>query len=122
MTSAHRPSGGSTQPWRPNLEADVRNHEPRPEGQTISGTALLVHFANFVKLPHTVFALPFAMLGVVYASHVTPVSFGDLVLVVLAFTSARFAAMGFGMRACAPRARDSVAEPRSSARRLRRYS
>ncbi len=95
MTSAHRPSGGSTQPWRPNLEADVRDREPPPEGQTISGTALLARFANFVKLPHTVFALPFALLGVVYASYVAPVSFGDLVLVVVAFTSARFAAMGF---------------------------
>jgi 4-hydroxybenzoate polyprenyltransferase len=55
----------------------------------------LTAYANFVKLPHTVFALPFALVGAVLASYrvrVTPVMVG---WIVLAFTCARFAAMGF---------------------------
>jgi 4-hydroxybenzoate polyprenyltransferase len=50
---------------------------------------------NFVKLPHTLFALPFALVGVVLASYVAPVSARQLIWVVVAFTAARFAAMGF---------------------------
>jgi 4-hydroxybenzoate polyprenyltransferase len=50
---------------------------------------------NFVKLPHTLFALPFALVGVVLASYRAPVSWAELGWVVLAFTCARFAAMGF---------------------------
>jgi 4-hydroxybenzoate polyprenyltransferase len=34
------------------------------EGQTIAGGSRMVRYANFVKLPHTVFALPFALVGV----------------------------------------------------------
>jgi 4-hydroxybenzoate polyprenyltransferase len=67
----------------------------RREGQVIEGRSLLVRFVNLVKLPHTVFALPFALLGVVYASWDAPVSTRQLVLVIVAFTSARFAAMAF---------------------------
>lgn len=55
----------------------------------------LVAYANLVKLPHTVFALPFAMVGVVLASNVMPVTAMQVLWVVVAFTSARFAAMGF---------------------------
>ena len=65
------------------------------DGQTFRGGSLLVRFANFVKLPHTVFALPFALLGVVYASFSTTVAPTQLFLVAVAFTAARFAAMGF---------------------------
>ncbi len=65
------------------------------EGQTISGGSRVVRYANFVKLPHTVFALPFALVGVVLASYVAPVSYVAIAWIVLAFTSARFAAMGF---------------------------
>lgn len=65
------------------------------EWQTYSGRSALVHYANLVKLPHTIFALPFALVGVVLASYVTPVTFADAVWVVIAFTSARFAAMAF---------------------------
>jgi 4-hydroxybenzoate polyprenyltransferase len=54
-----------------------------------------VQYANFVKLPHTVFALPFALLGVVAASYAYPVTWRVLGLVVLAFTAARFVALGF---------------------------
>lgn len=66
------------------------------EGQTFEhrGAKLLV-YANFVKLPHTLFALPFALVGVVLASYEAPVTFAMVGWIVLAFTCARFAAMGF---------------------------
>jgi 4-hydroxybenzoate polyprenyltransferase len=65
------------------------------EGQTWAGTSRLVAYANFVKLPHTVFALPFALVGAVLASYRYPVTLAQVVWVVVAFTAARFAAMGF---------------------------
>jgi 4-hydroxybenzoate polyprenyltransferase len=65
------------------------------EGQTFGGESRLVTWANFVKLPHTVFALPFAIVGVVLASYHVPVSWSTVTWVVVAFTAARFAAMGF---------------------------
>lgn len=67
----------------------------RPEGQTLAGDSLLVRYVNFVKLPHTLFALPFALLGVLAASLARPVTGRTVVLVVLAFSAARWAAMGF---------------------------
>src|SRR5947199_4128874 len=75
---------------------------PRPspvaprEGQTFEhrGSRVLV-YANFVKLPHTLFALPFALVGVVLASYHAQVNWTVLGWIVLAFTAARFAAMGF---------------------------
>jgi 4-hydroxybenzoate polyprenyltransferase len=66
-----------------------------PEGQTFSGESLLIRYVNFVKLPHTVFALPFALLGVIVASYQQPVTWRVAILVVVAFTAARFVAMGF---------------------------
>jgi 4-hydroxybenzoate polyprenyltransferase len=65
------------------------------EGQTVPGGSRFVHYANFVKLPHTVFALPFALVGVVLASFRRPLRLADIGWVILAFTAARFAAMGF---------------------------
>ncbi|MGH7537182.1 MAG: UbiA-like polyprenyltransferase [Gemmatimonadales bacterium] len=65
------------------------------EGQTFDGESLLIRYVNFVKLPHTVFALPFALLGVVVASSEAPVTWRTVGLVALAFTAARFVAMGF---------------------------
>jgi 4-hydroxybenzoate polyprenyltransferase len=65
------------------------------EGQTLSGTGVLLRHANLVRLPHTVFALPFALVGVVLASYIAPITVGSVLWVVVAFTSARFAAMGF---------------------------
>ena len=65
------------------------------EGQTFAGESLIVRYANFVRLPHTVFALPFALLGVVAASWRHAVTWRAVGLVVLAFTAARFVAMGF---------------------------
>jgi 4-hydroxybenzoate polyprenyltransferase len=54
-----------------------------------------VRYANFVKLPHTVFALPFALVGATLASYRAPVTLAMVGWIVLAFTAARFAAMGF---------------------------
>ena len=65
------------------------------EGQTFRGRGALLRHANLVRLPHTIFALPFALVGVVLASYHAPITIGDVVWVVVAFTSARFAAMGF---------------------------
>ena len=65
------------------------------DGQTLAGESLLVRYYNFVKLPHTLFALPFALLGIVYASFEEPLTLQVVVLVIVAFTGARFAAMGF---------------------------
>jgi 4-hydroxybenzoate polyprenyltransferase len=66
-----------------------------PEGQTIRGRGRLVDYSNLVKLPHTVFALPFAMVGATLASYTHTVQASDLLLILVAFTAARFAAMGF---------------------------
>lgn len=65
------------------------------EGQTFHGRGLLLRHANLVRLPHTIFALPFALVGVILASYVAAITVKDVFWVVLAFTSARFSAMGF---------------------------
>ena len=65
------------------------------EAQTFAGESLLVRYANFVKLPHTVFALPFALLGLLVASRDHAVTWRIAGLVALAFTCARFVALGF---------------------------
>src|SRR5438445_11057637 len=89
--------------------------EVRREGQTFAGESLLVRYANFVKLPHTIFALPFALLGVVVASYRAAVTGRTLGLVSLAFTCARFVALGFNR--IADRALDAR-NPRTRAREL----
>ena len=85
------------------------------DGQVFRGESLIVRFANFVKLPHTVFALPFALVGVVYASFDARVTPRHLILVTIAFTAARFAAMGFNR--IVDRQLDA-ANPRTSNREL----
>ncbi|HYW32792.1 MAG TPA: UbiA-like polyprenyltransferase [Gemmatimonas sp.] len=65
------------------------------DGQLIDGGSLLVRLANFVKLPHTVFAMPFALVGVLIASARFPITPSMVGWTLLAFTAARFAAMGF---------------------------
>lgn len=61
----------------------------------MTGDSLVVRYMNFVKLPHTLFALPFALLGVLAASRRVPVSWSTAGLVVVAFSAARWVAMGF---------------------------
>jgi 4-hydroxybenzoate polyprenyltransferase len=72
------------------------------EGQTFAGESAVARWASFVKLPHTVFALPFALVGVVLASRLpvgvddgmrAPLTVGRIGWVVLAFTAARWVAM-----------------------------
>jgi 4-hydroxybenzoate polyprenyltransferase len=65
------------------------------DGQTLAGASRWISYVNFVKLPHTVFMLPFAMVGATLGSYVGPVTTTKLIWIVVAFTSARFAAMGF---------------------------
>ena len=69
--------------------------EARSEGQTFAGGSAIARWASFVKLPHTLFALPFALLGVLGASFVAPITLRTVALVILAFSAARFAAMAF---------------------------
>ena len=85
------------------------------EGQTIAGASRLVRYVNFVKLPHTVFALPFALVGVTLASWHAPVTASRLGWIVLAFTAVRFAAMGFNR--IADRTFDA-ANPRTAMREI----
>ena len=87
------------------------------EGQTLAGESLLVRYVNFVKLPHTLFALPFALLGVLAASLQVPVTWRTVGLVVVAFTAARWVAMGFNR--IADREFDAQ-NPRTSGRELPR--
>ena len=95
MSEANGPPR-ETRPWQPDLDPILLEQTaPGREAQTFRGSSLLVQFANLVKLPHTVFALPFALLGVVYGSFLEPVTLRAGALVVVAFTAARFAAMGF---------------------------
>lgn len=65
------------------------------DGQLMQRQSLPVRLVNFVKLPHTVFAMPFSLVGVLFASAVAPVTPAIVWWVIVAFTSARFAAMAF---------------------------
>ncbi len=87
------------------------------EGQTFAGESLLVRYVNLVKLPHTLFALPFALLGVLAASATSAVTIRTVALVVIAFSAARWAAMGFNR--IADRAFDAR-NPRTMQRELPR--
>ena len=85
------------------------------DGQVLTGEGRLVAYANFVKVAHTVFSLPFAFVGVAAASRVHPVTVRILLLVVAAFGAARFAAMGFNR--IADRHLDEL-NPRTAGREL----
>jgi 4-hydroxybenzoate polyprenyltransferase len=74
-------------------DSEVTTH--RLEGQHIAGRGRLADYSNLVKLPHTVFALPFALVGATLASYGYPITVRDVALILAAFTAARFAAMGF---------------------------
>jgi len=65
------------------------------EGQTFAGESRWITYANFVKLPHTVFLLPFALVGATLGSYAATVTTARVLWIIVAFTSARFAAMGF---------------------------
>jgi 4-hydroxybenzoate polyprenyltransferase len=65
------------------------------DGQVLKGGGRLVAYANFVKVAHTVFALPFAVVGMTLALKVAPLDWRRVGLALAAFVAARFAAMGF---------------------------
>lgn len=73
----------------------MTNTAPVREGQTFAGVSRLTRYVNLVKLPHTLFAMPFALVGVVLASYAQPVTWRIVGWVAVAFTAARFTAMGF---------------------------
>jgi len=85
------------------------------DGQVLRGGSRLVAYANFVKVAHTVFALPFTVVGLVSASRVYPLSVRVALLAVVAFGAARFAAMGFNRIADV---RLDAANPRTVGREL----
>lgn len=103
--------GGTTPPFTSHVSPGT------PEGQTFAGTSTLARWASFVKLPHTLFALPFAMLGVLAASMIAPVTWRVVLWVTVAFSAVRFAAMGFNR--IVDRGFDA-ANPRTAARELPR--
>ena len=76
-------------------EKDGESRAVAFEGQTFAGASWVSRYASLVKLPHTVFALPFALLGVLAAARVVPLTLRTVGLVIVAFSAARFAAMGF---------------------------
>ena len=86
-----------------------------PDGQVIAGRSLAVRYLNFVKFPHTLFALPFALLGVTAASLRAPVGWRLVALVIVAFTAARWVALGLNMIADV---RFDAANPRTRLRPL----
>jgi 4-hydroxybenzoate polyprenyltransferase len=75
------------------VSATVGTQQRPREGQTFAGETRLARWMSFVKLPHTLFAMPFALVGVTLASRVAPITVGMVGWVVLAFTSARWVAM-----------------------------
>jgi len=87
------------------------------EGQTFEGESLIARYSSFVKLPHTLFALPFAGIGVVLASYRSPerLTLTSVVWTLVAFTAARYAAMGFNR--IVDRAHDAM-NPRTRLREL----
>lgn len=94
---------------------DARHRTSPAEGQTLRGRGGWVDYSNLVKLPHTVFALPFALVGATLASYRAPVRVPDLLWILLAFTAARFAAMGFNRIADR---RIDAANPRTRGREI----
>ncbi|MGA2382128.1 MAG: UbiA-like polyprenyltransferase [Gemmatimonadales bacterium] len=81
----------------------------------LAGEGRLVAYSNFVKVAHTVFSLPFAFVGVAAASFVHPLTLRTVLLVVAAFGTARFTAMGFNR--IADRRLDAL-NPRTAGREL----
>jgi len=55
----------------------------------------LLTYASFVRIGHSVFALPFALTGAMLASRRVPLTAGRVIWIVVAMVAARSAAMGF---------------------------
>lgn len=74
-------------------------------------------YASFVRFSHSVFALPFALVGALLAARVEPLTFGRVGWIVACMITARSAAMGFNRLADA---RFDARNPRTEMRELPR--
>ena len=77
----------------------------------------LLTYGSFVRFSHSVFALPFALTGVLLAGRVQPVTARQIVWIVAAMVFGRSAALGFNRVADA---RFDAVNPRTAARELPR--
>jgi 4-hydroxybenzoate polyprenyltransferase len=82
---------------------------------TVAGR--LETYASFVRVSHSVFALPFALTGALLAARIVPFQPARLIWIVLCMVFARSAAMGFNRLADA---RFDARNPRTAARELPR--
>lgn len=74
-------------------------------------------YLSFVRVSHTAFALPFALVGALLAAQHHPVGWAEVGWIVVAMVGARSAAMGFNRLVDA---RFDAANPRTAARELPR--
>jgi 4-hydroxybenzoate polyprenyltransferase len=74
-------------------------------------------YASFVRFSHSVFALPFALVGALLAARTVPLTWGRIGWIVVAMVTARSAAMGFNRLVDW---RFDALNPRTSARELPR--
>ena len=74
-------------------------------------------YASFVRLSHSIFALPFALTGALFAARETPLTWGRVGWIVAAMVAARTAAMGFNRLVDA---RFDALNPRTANRELPR--
>jgi len=79
--------------------------------------ARLRTYASFVRFSHSVFALPFALVGALLAAQQTPVTLARVLWIVAAMVTARTAAMGFNRLVDA---RFDALNPRTAGRELPR--
>lgn len=74
-------------------------------------------YVSFVRLSHTVFALPFALTGALLAAQTTPLTWSRTAWIIAAMVTARTAAMGFNRLVDA---RYDAMNPRTAGRELPR--
>ncbi len=79
--------------------------------------ATLATYLSFVRISHTVFALPFALTGALLAAQETPQTWPRLIWILLCMVAARSAAMGFNRLVDA---RFDAGNPRTAGRELPR--
>ena len=74
-------------------------------------------YASFVRVSHSVFALPFALAGALLASRIVPLTWSRVGWIVACMVTARSAAMGFNRLADATW---DARNPRTASRELPR--
>src|SRR6478736_4744294 len=72
-------------------------------------------YASFVRVSHSVFALPFALVGAILAARVVPLTIARVAWIIAAMVTARSAAMGFNRLVDA---RFDARNPRTAMREL----